>query len=74
MMNNLHAPTVPSGPTSGAVANGNAGHLGFGELQRKKADLEEELTALGGVLESVCLALHDILERLSILTKSTSME
>lgn len=52
MMNNLHAPTVPSGPTSGAVTNGNAGHLGFRELQRKKADLEEELTALGGVLES----------------------
>lgn len=52
-MDTLHAPTVPSGPTSNSVTNGNAGHLSFGELQRKKADLEEELKALGGVLDSV---------------------
>ncbi|GAO16143.1 hypothetical protein UVI_02040380 [Ustilaginoidea virens] len=52
-MNNLHAPTVPSGPTTSAATNGNAGPLSFAELQRKKNDLEEELKALGGVLESV---------------------
>ncbi|QUC18301.1 uncharacterized protein UV8b_02542 [Ustilaginoidea virens] len=51
-MNNLHAPTVPSGPTTSAATNGNAGPLSFAELQRKKNDLEEELKALGGVLES----------------------
>jgi 26S proteasome non-ATPase regulatory subunit 9 len=55
-MDSMHAPTVPSGPTSTALTNGNAGHLSFGELQRKKEDLEEELKALGGVLDSVhCL-------------------
>ena len=52
-MNNLHAPTVPSGPTSHAATNGNTGHLSFLELQRKKDDLEAELQALGGVLDSV---------------------
>ena len=53
-MNNLHAPTVPSGPTSSAAAtNGVAGHLSFAELQLKKDDIEAELKALGGVLDSV---------------------
>jgi 26S proteasome regulatory subunit N4 len=52
-MNNLHAPTVPSGPTSSNLTNGHAGHLSFGELQRKKDDIEAELKALGGVLDSV---------------------
>ncbi|OAQ72753.1 pdz/dhr/glgf [Pochonia chlamydosporia 170] len=51
-MDTLHAPTVPSGPTSNGLINGNAAHLSFGELQRKKQDLEEELKALGGVLDS----------------------
>lgn len=56
-MNNLHAPTVPSGPTSNAATtNGVARHLSFAELQRKKEDLEAELKALGGVLDSVCHA------------------
>ena len=55
-MNNLHAPTVPSGPTSSAAAtNGVAGHLSFAELQRKKDDIEAELKALGSVLDSVRL-------------------
>lgn len=58
-MNNLHAPTVPSGPTSSAAAtNGVAGHLSFAELQRKKDDIEAELKALGGVLDSVRLHTH----------------
>ncbi|KAG5976727.1 hypothetical protein E4U55_007247 [Claviceps digitariae] len=51
-MENLHAPTVPSGQTNGVTTNGTAGHLSLAELQRKKADLEQELQALGGVLES----------------------
>ncbi|KAF4979018.1 hypothetical protein FZEAL_4693 [Fusarium zealandicum] len=51
-MENLHAPTVPSGETSSAVANGDAGHLSFAELQRKKDDIEAELKALSGVLDS----------------------
>lgn len=52
-MENLHAPTVISGPTSAPTANGNAGHLSFAELQRKKDDVEAELKALGSVLDSV---------------------
>lgn len=56
-MNNLHAPTVPSGPTSNpATTNGVAKQLSFGELQRKKEDTEAELKALGGILDSVLLA------------------
>ncbi|KAJ6445814.1 26S proteasome non-ATPase regulatory subunit 9 [Purpureocillium lavendulum] len=51
-MDTLHAPTVPSGPTSDARTNGQAGHLSFAELQRKKDDMEAELKALGGVLDS----------------------
>lgn len=52
-MSNLHAPTVPSGPTSVPISNGNAAHLSFAELQRKKDAIEGELKALGGVLDSV---------------------
>jgi 26S proteasome non-ATPase regulatory subunit 9 len=50
---NLHAPTVPSGPTTAPVANGNATHLTITELHRKKDMVEGELKALGGVLDSV---------------------
>ena len=52
-MNTLHAPTVPSGETSTSITNGDAGHLSFAELERKKDDIEAELKALGGVLDSV---------------------
>jgi 26S proteasome non-ATPase regulatory subunit 9 len=52
-MENLHAPTVPSGETTASITNGDAGHLSFAELQRKKDDVEAELKALGGVLDSV---------------------
>ncbi|OAR01653.1 hypothetical protein LLEC1_05013, partial [Akanthomyces lecanii] len=51
-MNNLHAPTVPSGPTSAPTTNGTSSHLSFTELQQKKDNVEAELKALGGVLDS----------------------
>lgn len=51
-MNNLHAPTIPSGPTTAPVANGSVAHLSIVELQHKKDAVEGELKALGGVLES----------------------
>ncbi|KAI1827966.1 hypothetical protein F4861DRAFT_490111 [Xylaria intraflava] len=51
-MDNIHAPTVPSGPSSHPLANGNVNHLSFAELQRKKDNMEAELKALGGVLDS----------------------
>jgi 26S proteasome non-ATPase regulatory subunit 9 len=52
IMDNIHAPTVPSGPTTAPVTNGTAAHLSFAQLQQKKDDLEAELKALGGVLDS----------------------
>ncbi|KAL7925016.1 hypothetical protein ACQKWADRAFT_284808 [Trichoderma austrokoningii] len=52
-MDTLHAPTVPSGPTSNfSERNGDTGNQSFAELQRKKDDLEAELKALGSVLDS----------------------
>ncbi|KAM3529170.1 hypothetical protein NHJ13051_001995 [Beauveria bassiana] len=51
-MNNLHAPTVPAGPTSIPSTNGTSSHLSFAELQQKKDNVEAELRALSGVLES----------------------
>lgn len=52
-MNNLHAPTIPSGPTTGPVQNGQSIQRTMAELQQKKANMEAELRALGGVLDSV---------------------
>lgn len=53
-MDTLHAPTVPSGPTSNlSQRNGDTAKLSFAELQRKKDDMEAELKALGSVLDSV---------------------
>lgn len=52
-MNNLHAPTIPSGPTSSPTTNGQLGKLTFAELELKKRNVEEELKALGSVLDSV---------------------
>ncbi|KAI1661323.1 hypothetical protein F4813DRAFT_347196 [Daldinia decipiens] len=52
-MDNIHAPTVPAGPSSRPLANGNAKHLSFAELQAKKDDMEAELKALSSVLDSV---------------------
>ncbi|KAL7945875.1 hypothetical protein V8C42DRAFT_321812 [Trichoderma barbatum] len=52
-MDTLHAPTVPSGPTSNfSQRNGTTGTQSFAELQRKKDDMEAELKALGSVLDS----------------------
>lgn len=55
-MDNLHTPTIPSGPTSRPLTNGNAKHLSFAELQQKKDNMEAELKALSGVLDSVGLS------------------
>lgn len=53
-MENLHAPTVPSGPTSGPVAiNGmQTDGLTFSQLQSKKDNIEAEIKALSSVLDS----------------------
>ena len=55
-MNNLHAPTVPSGPTSGPQGDRSAlDRLSLMELISRKDNLEAELMALGSVLDSVSL-------------------
>ena len=55
-MNNLHAPTVPSGPTSGPQGDRSAlDRLSLMELILRKDNLEAELMALGSVLDSVSL-------------------
>jgi len=53
-MENLHAPTVPSGPTTALATNGGqTAGLSFVQLQAKKANLEAEIRALSGILDSV---------------------
>jgi len=57
-MENLHAPTVLSGPTSGSAnTNGTqTSGLTLAQLQSKKDNIEAEIRALGGVLDSVGFA------------------
>lgn len=52
-MNNVHAPTIPSGPTTAPAQDGQSIQRTMAELQQKKANMEAELRALGGVLDSV---------------------
>ena len=53
-MDNIHAPTVPSGPSTGREANGgNFEKLSLTELIAEKDRVEIELKALGSVLDSV---------------------
>lgn len=54
-MENLHAPTVPSGPTTVPLTNGtNTNGLSLAQLQAKKDNIEAEIRALSSVLDSVC--------------------
>jgi 26S proteasome non-ATPase regulatory subunit 9 len=52
MANNLHAPTVSSGPTSGGIPR-DLSKLSMGDLTKHKENIEEELSALSSVLTSV---------------------
>lgn len=52
-MNDIHSPTVPSGPVSQPVSNGVGGKKTLPELIARKENLEAELSALGSVLDSV---------------------
>jgi 26S proteasome regulatory subunit N4 len=52
-MEDLHAPTVASGPTSHSQINGTEKEPTFQELVTQKENLEAELDALGSVLDSV---------------------
>ena len=54
-MDDIHTPTVPSGPTTGqrAVNGIDKDKLSLMELITEKTRVEEELGALGSVLDSV---------------------
>ena len=53
MDNNIHAPTVPSGPTTANTGFGDLSKLSMVELMDQKERIESELSALSGILSSV---------------------
>lgn len=55
-MEDIHTPTVPSGPTTGYGAANGVEHdrLSLLDLMAEKDRVEAELSALGSVLDSVC--------------------
>ena len=55
-MDDIHTPSVASGPTSGTGAsNGTVqDKRSLVDLMNEKTRVEEELSALGSVLDSVC--------------------
>ena len=54
IMDDIHAPTVASGPTNGRTSSGIAlEKLSLTELIKQKDNIEAELKALGSVLDSV---------------------
>lgn len=57
-MDDIHTPTVPSGPTSHAAGSDPLAGLSLMELVSRRDQLEEELKALGSVLDSVGLMRH----------------
>lgn len=54
MDDNIHAPTVASGPTTGGTSGPDLAKLSVVELMQEKQRLEDELSALSSVLTSVC--------------------
>ena len=53
-MDDIHNPSVPSGPTTNGNSNGaELEKLSLFELQDQKKKVEEELSALSSVLDSV---------------------
>lgn len=52
-MDDLHRPSVASGPTSGPTSNETNKQESLQELIARKENIEAELTALGSVLDSV---------------------
>ena len=62
MDDNIHAPTVSSGPTTGGRSDErSSGKLSLIELMAEKDRVEGELKALGSVLESVSSYAHRLM-------------
>jgi 26S proteasome non-ATPase regulatory subunit 9 len=51
-MNDIHAPTIASGPVSGGITH-DLSKLSMPDLMKEKERIEEELSALSSVLQSV---------------------
>lgn len=51
-MDDIHAPTVASGPASGATPR-DVSKLSMPDLMQEKVRIEEEMSALSSVLQSV---------------------
>lgn len=57
-MDDIHTPTVASGPTSNGVSNGMPpDKMSFKQLIAEKERIEAELSALSSVLDSVGMSL-----------------
>lgn len=55
-MDDIHTPSVASGPMSGGYSNGvSKDEMSFDQLSAEKDRLEDELKALSAVLDSVCI-------------------
>ena len=56
-MDDIHTPTVASGSTSGPgpASSGDKDKFSLMDLINEKTKVEEELSALGSVLDSVCI-------------------
>lgn len=75
MGDNIHAPTIPSGPPSGG-AHRDYSKLSMVDLMQEKERIESELSALSGVLSSVSKfdSLAIITQRKLIVDAISSME
>lgn len=60
-MDDLHTPTVASGPVSNGYSNGDSGTKSLQELMAQRDAIQAELQALGSVLDSVSHRLGVIL-------------
>ena len=63
MDDNIHAPTIPSGPTSVRGAGRDLSKAGLTELFNEKERLEAELKILGDVLKSVSIPTYLIITK-----------
>lgn len=65
MDDNIHAPTVASGPTTTGGPDRDPAKLSMVELMQEKERIEEELSALSSILTSVSNQMAPTLENIS---------
>jgi hypothetical protein len=63
MDDNIHAPTVASGPASGGTPR-DLSKLSMPDLMQEKERIEAELSALSSVLQSVSFPSHKVMLQL----------